>query len=585
MSDLGPEEENVLKLLLLMTGREERLSRVPLVEKTQIAGIRAIWPHLKSATEQGLDDQARSELLNRLLLSLGIKPVSVNFVKTVFHEVTFADLSHLDERVCQFRTLCMLEFGSFRFGYKRLRQSADVQERWKFHFPTPTEASERAQRLRSHPQPVGLSHVAPSQLFALGYLASEHAVKINGARKKLLSVVQKGIDRRATGFEDLQTIATDLDIGQLIALFAQSGIPGTESLVYPDLPLFGEGRPYTEILATVRENCITVDEDAIKHAQLLGLQNARTYMSMGDLDVYMATSMREPLHFTSNWAFVRRLFHHGVLADWHLRYFDPTQAFLQDRIQKGLLECLMIKRSRLCIYNAQESDTFGKDSEAAVALAQRKAVVVYVARLFEYLAELKDLYAIIDSAAREGRDHFLDTLAQKGILRSPALDELRAPEKTKADAIERILSERARECIPSLGTEKISAELMRQGYDPEPRIAQIAEYAIERIVRLEKRALTFRGVHPLALQTAPSDGVARGVIVTRTVQDTASVVRGLLLGNLPYEIVEDEANWLLVDTITRSPVRVVTKDPVLTSAFWSEHWGECEECRRRTERS
>src|SRR5205807_1540880 len=120
-----------------------------------------------------------------------------------------------------------------------------------------------------------------------------------------------------------------------------------------------------------------------------GLQNARTYMAMHDLNLYVATSMREPLHFTTNWAFVQGLFHAGHLSDWNLRYFDPTQAFLPDRIQKGLLECLMIKRAQLTVYNAQESDTFGKDSEAGVTLAQAKPVVVFVARLFDQQPTMK----------------------------------------------------------------------------------------------------------------------------------------------------------------------------------------------------
>ncbi len=32
----------------------------------------------------------------------------------------------------------------------------------------------------------------------------------------------------------------------------------------------------------------------------------------------------------------------------------------------------MIKRARMSVYNAQESDTFDKDAEAAVTLAQDK---------------------------------------------------------------------------------------------------------------------------------------------------------------------------------------------------------------------
>ena len=76
------------------------------------------------------------------------------------------------------------------------------------------------------------------------------------------------------------------------------------------------------------------------------------------------------------------------------------------------------------------------------------------------------------------------------------------------------------------------------------------------------------------------DGVARGVIVTRSVRTTARVLRGLLVGTLDYEIVDQDPNWVLVDKFTRSPVRVVAKNPILTTAYWSEFSREREIVRK-----
>jgi len=292
-------------------------------------------------------------------------------------------------------------------------------------------------------------------------------------------------------------------------------------------------------------------------------------MAMHDLDVYVATSMRDPLHFTTNWEFVKRLFHEGELSDWHLRYFDPTQAYLEDRIQKGLLECLMIKRALLTVYNAQETDTFGKDAEAGVTLAQRKPVIVYVARLFEEFDELRPLYKALDAGARQERNDFVDGLYEAGFLSQDKRTFLKAPDKRKHDAVEEAIKSRAPRLLEKY-PDAVAAELIRQGYSTSS--GNLMEFALEKTLRLGQRALIFRDVHPLSLQTSPSDGVARGVIVTRTVSDTARVVKGILLGNLTFEIVEDEHNWLLVDQVTRSPVRVVTKDHLLTTAFWSEEW-------------
>jgi hypothetical protein len=408
----------------------------------------------------------------------------------------------------------------------------------------------------------------------LGYLAGQHAPQINGARKDLIGVITRALQERVADFSGLQAIARDMHVPSLTNLLAKAGIPNTESVIYADTPLFGGKRPYSEILLALQDSCVTVDEEAIEKARENGLQNARTYMAVQKLDIYVATSMRDPLHFTTNWAFIQGLFHQGDSADWHIRYFDPTQAYLEDRIQKGLLECLMVKRASLTVYNAQDADTFGKDSEAGVTLAQGKPVVVYVARLFEELQELKNLYSAIDGAARIDRDLFIEKTVERGLIDHDDQTKLSAPNKTKADAVEAIIKKHAPPVLEKLGTDLILLSLVRQGYDTDQVTGDIVQFAVTKILNLERRALVFRDVHPLSLQTSPTDGVARGVIVTRTVADTAAVIRGIFLGKLEYEIIDDPANWLLVDRTTGSPLRVVTKDPILTTAFWSENWGD-----------
>jgi hypothetical protein len=574
VAELSPEESNFLQLLLYMTGREDRLSRDPLLQKEQIVGIKNIWPRLKGAKTGAMEPTVRCDLLNRALLGLGVNPVCFEFFEIVFGDLDFSDSDRFKERVNRFRALCMLKYGNFRFGYKKFRNNKLISDEWRTYFPSDHDITERARQMRGRLEPVGLVPIPPSQLFSLGYLASEHAPKINGARKQLQGLINKALQERANDFDALRSIAKKMGVEGLTDLLAKAGIPGTEMLIYSDTPLFGGGKKtYSEILMMLQEGCITVDEEAIRKAREDGLQNARTYLSVQDLDVYVATSMREPLHFTTNWNFIRRLFHSGKLAEWHLRYFDPTQAFLEDRIQKGLLECLMIKRTSLTVYNAQEADTFGKDAEAGVTLAQRKPVIVYVARLFEQLEDLRNLYKAIDEGKRTERDLFVESLVKQGFIEGERKDLLLGPEKTKADAVKAVIEKHASKVLEKLGDEKVAVELIRQGYDPEGTGSTLIKYAVEKIQKLERRALTFRDVHPLSLQTSPIDGVARGIIVTRTIEDTAEVVSGIFLGTLEYYIEEDNSNWLLVDRITGSPVRVVTKDHILTTAFWSENWG------------
>lgn len=69
---------------------------------------------------------------------------------------------------------------------------------------------------------------------------------------------------------------------------------------------------------------------------------------------------------------------HPLLAGLNLRWFDPTQAYCIDRVDKGLSEGLMLKRAKCTIYLAQESETLGKDSELASTLAQGKPVIALV---------------------------------------------------------------------------------------------------------------------------------------------------------------------------------------------------------------
>lgn len=568
--ELTKDEHEFLTQLLLMTGREDRLGRVPFVDPSQIPGIRAIWPMLRDNKPGVIPDDARADLFNRLLLHLSIMTVSQQFFNTVFKGVDFADLDAVAERVNFFRILCMLDYGNFRYGYKTLRKGDAIVKKWERYFPSRSLASQRTKQLGRRAAPVGLKNIQASELFALGNLASEQSEKINVAREELDRIFSKAIKDRVSKFADLKALAKSMGLN-LTLLVAQAGIPNAETLLDPEAQ--GRHWRYKRLLSDLLETCIQVDEKKVDRVRADGIQNARTYMAMHDLNVYVATSMRAPLHFTTNWVFVNKLFRDGELAELNLRYFDPTQTYLPNRVQMGLLECLMIKRAQLTVYHAQESDTFGKDCEAGVTLAQAKPVVVFVTRLFDRHPEMASLYARFDEAARvNSRDDFIKALMEGGLLcKEEVVESLVDPEKSKSDAIEKVVEKHVKEILERAGTDNVEMELIRQGYAPPEQ--NLIEYTMEKIVQLEQRAITFRDVHPLALQASPLDGVARGVIVTRTVDDTAKVVRGLLTDTLKYEIVWDNVNWLLLDSITRSPVRVVTTDPVLTSAFWSEQWG------------
>lgn len=108
------------------------------------------------------------------------------------------------------------------------------------------------------------------------------------------------------------------------------------------------------------------------------LKNTRFYLSMvGDLDVYVATSMRTRQDFRDMAGTCDVIFSDERLRALQLRYFDPTLSAASGHEDKGLIECLMVKCAKVLVYCAGERDSFGKDAEAAMALSLGKPVIIY----------------------------------------------------------------------------------------------------------------------------------------------------------------------------------------------------------------
>src|SRR5260370_41252908 len=91
--------------------------------------------------------------------------------------------------------------------------------------------------------------------------------------------------------------------------------------------------------------------------------------------------MRKRWEFEDLFDFVNGLMAEPELTALNLRHFDPTQAFTRDRVDKGLVESLMLKRAMCTVDSVQDTDTLGKDSELAATLAQGKPVIAYVPRI------------------------------------------------------------------------------------------------------------------------------------------------------------------------------------------------------------
>ena len=267
-----------------------------------------------------------------------------------------------------------------------------------------------------------------------------------------------------------------------------------------------------------------------------GRRNHDGYLVSDHLDVYIATSMRERHEFLSVYRATRAIFAHAALKKLNLRWFDPTQAYCLDRIDKGLAEGLMLKRAKCTIYFAQESDTFGKDSELASTLAQGKPVIAFVPRPGQRAAK-----AFVDEQAPSG-DAYRDV-----VLRQLELYEPRAAWH----------DQKMRRWID-------------KGFDRSAGVERLQE-AMEK--HFERRNNMLRTQHPLGIQVNLQSGVANGVLVANTIEQCAKLVRALLLRELKFDLVTETKNGgeyiYLTERISKSIFRVVTGDMMLTNAFWN----------------
>ena len=118
--------------------------------------------------------------------------------------------------------------------------------------------------------------------------------------------------------------------------------------------------------------------DVFLRAREKAIKNTEIYLSLvNDLDVYVATSMRTRQNFRDMANACDLIFNDPKLKDLHLRYFDPTVSAAKGHEDKGLIECLMVKCSKVLVYCEGEKESYGKDAEAAMALSLGKPVIFY----------------------------------------------------------------------------------------------------------------------------------------------------------------------------------------------------------------
>ena len=234
------------------------------------------------------------------------------------------------------------------------------------------------------------------------------------------------------------------------------------------------------------------------------------------------------------------IFNHPDLVDLKLRWFDPTQAYCEDRIDKGLSEALMLKRVKCTIYLAQESDTLGKDSELATTLAQGKPVIAFIPEVNEAFFEnfIKD-FRLVNPSFNSKRI-LLEVLK----IISPDIPWTQKKIRNILDNPSRIKTEELK---------KFVFKKFKEHYN--------------------KRAKTLKEDHPLGIQVNLDTGVANGLLVVRNLNNCVQLVKAILTSSMDFDlekITKDKREYIILkEKISGCVYRIVTGDELLTNSFWN----------------
>lgn len=452
------------------------------------------------------------ERFNELLLLLEQDRVSEPFYKFFFCERGPLKLEDLTKCVINFRGFAMLRYGNFRFAYKDLSIKSQAQlARCLRPFCDQTAAIES--RYRGRPSgALKIERIHRDQTWCLGYIAGIKHDK----ESKLLA-------------ELLNTSPHDKDTLELAERYRMLG-------------------------------------DRIATTRAKGLRNTDVYLTWDYMDVYVATSMRKQWDFEDVADFVVNIFADEQLRGMKLRYFDPTQSDCTSRIDKGLVEALMLKRASCTLYLVQESDTLGKDSELASTLAQGKPVIAFVPSL-----DVNEYAKKVKTFPLEFFKIRFRILQAEGIFEEPDLKQKVAEVDSHfVDTVNEFLdaANEFSETQPFTLWEAKQLEF-KKSLPTFDRICKLL--AIAERYNFEKRATVLKSVHPLSLQVHLESGVANGVLVVRTVQECAEVLYNLLTNSLNFtiEFNEREKSTVLRERISGSPFRAVTEYEKLANSFWN----------------
>ena len=335
-----------------------------------------------------------------------------------------------------------------------------------------------------------------------------------------------------------------LSAGEIIAESARAGLLRDALPAMEELPVLtwegyeervcavaavAEHRPLLTILANYRQRFpgagvadftlylgviipqLRACSERLDQVRVTAARNQDVYLTWDHMDVYFATSMRKRWEYEDLFDFVKTLMAHPELADLRLRHFDPTQAYTDNRVNKGLVESLMLKRARCTVYSVQDTDTLGKDSELAATLAQGKPVIAYVPTI--NVGQRAQALADEDPVTIQDRLRFV-IYADEYFASSLGTDDLEFLRTFQE--MERFERARVWRSVPD---PEVVAGLRQTHAASIDRVCRLIAASEARIY--DRRARTLKESHPLAIQVNLDTGVANGLLVVRNVPDLA----------------------------------------------------------------
>ncbi len=454
--------------------------------------------------------------------------------------------------VAAFQKAALLLYGNFVFAYRKLsrvKDQTEFSERVALICKDPKSELERLRNRRR--KLLEVDRISRDLTPFVGYLSMRNIPEDLRSCEFLLTAV-KAAGPVADWHEYLalvEVMANPSDCAPLLEIVRNY------QAMAPDATI-SEFRQYLETSFEV----LNGRKQEVQRVRARAAKNQDVYLTWDHMDVYFATSMRKAWEYMDLYDFIEQLMASDEFRDLGVRYFDPTQAYTDNRINKGLVEALMLKRARCTVYSVQDTDTLGKDSELASTLAQGKPVIAFVPDV-DVARRATQLFAEDPVNVLERMRFVLyadDQLADR------LSDEEYVLVGRVQDELVEYCSKRIWLSIPDGNAAARLRDSLSDNLLEFCRIVARSEKAV-----YDKRAQTLKDSHPLALQVNLATGVANGVLVVRTIPECAALLRRILLSDMEFALEEKDGMWSLREKISGCIHRVVTNDRKLNNCFWN----------------